>query len=318
VVLGARLSLSFPLLLSAVPLWAIDWSRARNQEAMKVWRDWRRDNPTSSIGEPGAPADRPQAEICWFSDGGISSNFPIHFFDGPLPRRPTFAINLRGFHPDFPQSADESENVYLPATSGGGLLEWWYRYPDDDLGKLKAFGESIVRTMQNRVDEAQMRVPGYRDRVVHVSTSKLEGGMNLNMPAPVVGALTARGKAAARLLVARFARPPRHPGDLSWDSHRWTRYRSAMAAIASLLGQVKEVYEAEPEPASDRTWEELVVRERYEPPLAYPFRREAQRLLAERFTAAVIHAADVADAARPEDLGEGAPRPEPEARIVRR
>ena len=24
----------------------------------------------------------------------LTSNFPIHFFDAPLPRRPTFGINL--------------------------------------------------------------------------------------------------------------------------------------------------------------------------------------------------------------------------------
>jgi hypothetical protein len=30
----------------------------------------------------------------WFSDGGICSNFPIHFFDAWLPTHPTFGINL--------------------------------------------------------------------------------------------------------------------------------------------------------------------------------------------------------------------------------
>ena len=32
--------------------------------------------------------------VHWFSDGGICSNLPIHFFDQPLPLRPTFAIDL--------------------------------------------------------------------------------------------------------------------------------------------------------------------------------------------------------------------------------
>jgi predicted acylesterase/phospholipase RssA len=318
VVLGARLSLSFPLLLSAMPLWAIDWSRTHNQEAMKAWSEWRAAHPTAAIDEPGAPPPRPYAEVCWFSDGGISSNFPIHFFDAPLPRRPTFAINLRGFHPDHPQQADESQNVYLPETSGGGLLEWWYRYPGAGFGSLTAFVESIVRTMQNHDDEALMRVPGYRDRVVHVSTSAAEGGMNLNMPAPVIAALTARGRAAAERLIARFATPPKKPGDLSWDSHRWTRYRSSTAAIASLLNQVRAVYQAEPVPATDRSYKELVDRALDDPPHAYPFKRTAQRTLAKDFTGAVIDAADVAVNARPEDLAEGAPKPEPDIRIVPR
>jgi predicted acylesterase/phospholipase RssA len=318
VVVGARLSLSFPLLLSAVPLWAIDWSRKHNQEAIDAWRRWRHEHLAGAIDSADAPAARPYAEICWFSDGGISSNFPIHFFDAPLPQRPTFAINLRGFHPDFPQSADEHENVYLPEGSGGGLLESWYRYPDDARGRLQAFAESIVRTMQNRVDEAQMRVPGYRDRVVHVSTSKLEGGMNLNMPEPVIVALTSRGREAARRLLRRFAQPPQTPAALSWDSHRWTRYRSSLAAIAALVEQFKTAYEAAPEVDGDRTYAELLARASGELPRAYEFERNAQRALAADFTDTVIASADVTEAARPEDLAEGAPQPQPVARIVPR
>ena len=72
VVVAARLSLSFPVLISVLPLWEI--------------RD-RKDAPA-------------QLRRVLFSDGGITSNFPVHFFDAPLPRRPTFAINLAGFEPD--------------------------------------------------------------------------------------------------------------------------------------------------------------------------------------------------------------------------
>jgi len=350
IVVGARLSLSFPLLLSAIPLHAIDWSRKHNQEAIAEWRTWLHDNPDGDPDGEGAPARRPYAEMCWFSDGGISSNFPIHFFDAPLPRRPTFAINLRGFHPDYPQSSDESQNVYLPERSVGGLLEWWYRYPDEGFGRLKGFGESIVRTMQNRVDEAQMRAPGYRDRVVHVSTSEVEGGMNLNMPTPVIDSLTARGRAAARRLLDRFARPPQQAGDLSWDSHRWTRYRSSIAAIADLLVQVRAGYQASsPQVEGERTYAQLIQRAPREHPRAYQFVRAAQRNLAKEFTEALVGAADVAKplppeeapdenrppepelppepaaliapqeaTSEPEDLAEGAPRPQPEARIVPR
>ena len=63
VVFGARISLSFPILLQAVPLYM--------------------------VARPGTAVVR-----CWFSDGGITSNFPIHLFDSPLPSRPTFCIDL--------------------------------------------------------------------------------------------------------------------------------------------------------------------------------------------------------------------------------
>ena len=63
--LVARMSLSFPGLIQAVPIWRVDYL------------------------SDGAPMRR-----CLFSDGGISSNFPIHFFDALLPSRPTFGISL--------------------------------------------------------------------------------------------------------------------------------------------------------------------------------------------------------------------------------
>jgi hypothetical protein len=60
VILAARIGLSFPGLISAVPLYAVDSGR----------KD---------------PKDR-VALRCWFSDGGITSNFPTHFFDSLWPQ----------------------------------------------------------------------------------------------------------------------------------------------------------------------------------------------------------------------------------------
>jgi predicted acylesterase/phospholipase RssA len=318
VIVATRMSLSFPILLSALPLWSIDASRTRNQAALEAWRRWAREHPDEPPGDD-APTERPQAERCWFSDGGISSNFPVHFFDSPLPRRPTFAINLRPFHPDHPRSQDERENVYLPAGSGGGLLEWWYRFPErGGLASVSAFAQSVVRTMQNRVDEAQMRVPGYRDRVVHVSFTKDEGGMNLTMPPELIVALTARGRHAAAALVDRFANPPAAPGDLSWDSHRWTRFRSALAALAELTTLFDEGYSTPPEQAGDRTYAELSARTETEHPRAYQWLRRAQRQLGEDLVAEMNSAAQVQAAASPTTLEEGAPRPRPEVRLAPR
>ncbi|HYJ46232.1 MAG TPA: patatin-like phospholipase family protein, partial [Pyrinomonadaceae bacterium] len=78
IVVAARMSLSFPVLISAVPLYTVDRSL------------------------PVPEGDEPKLERCLFSDGGISSNFPIHFFDKALPRWPTFGINLASFNPAYP------------------------------------------------------------------------------------------------------------------------------------------------------------------------------------------------------------------------
>jgi hypothetical protein len=171
--------------------------------------------------------------------------------------------------------------------------------------------------MQNRVDEAQMRVPGYRDRVVHVSTSKVEGGMNLDMPPAVITALTARGRAAASLLVDRFARPQARPGDLSWDSHRWTRYRSAVAALGAFLRDFRSVYAGPPSVSGERTCGQLSDRRATEAPAAYRWRGKAQHDAAISFTAALDAAVAVLDPDA-DVLREGAPRPPPESRIVPR
>ena len=64
VVVAARLSLSFPILLATVPLW-----RADGHEGELVQHT--------------------------MSDGGICSNFPIHFFDSLFPGRPTFGLDLQ-------------------------------------------------------------------------------------------------------------------------------------------------------------------------------------------------------------------------------
>ena len=71
-VVMARMSLSFPGLIAAVPLYAVDYNG--DQSVVRHL----------------------------FSDGGISSNFPMHFFDSLLPTRPTFGINLASPHPQHP------------------------------------------------------------------------------------------------------------------------------------------------------------------------------------------------------------------------
>ena len=221
VVVAARMSLSFPLLISAVPLHALDLTRERTREAL------------AAVEKGDTPAHPLEAPVCWFSDGGITSNFPVHFFDTPLPTRPTFAIDLDGFHPDHPRVADEAKNVYLPSSNAGGLLDTWHRLdPTPGLGSVSGFLGGIVRTMQNHVDAALTHQPGYRDRIVHVHVAHDEGGMNLAMPPEVIEALTHRGQAAGRALVERFAETPGTAAGLSWDNHRWVRYRSALTAIA--------------------------------------------------------------------------------------
>jgi predicted acylesterase/phospholipase RssA len=302
VVVAARMSLSFPLLISAVPLRALDMTRTRTREAVEAVENGR------------APAQPLVADVCWFSDGGIASNFPVHFFDTPLPTRPTFAIDLDGFHPDHPRGANEADNVYLPSSNAGGLLDSWHRIdPKPGLAGLVGFVSGIVRTMQNHVDATLTHQPGYRDRIVHVHTAPDEGGMNLAMAAHVVDALTRRGQAAGRALVVRFAETPGTDPGLSWDNHRWVRYRSALTALAAQLERFGDAWREAP--SGERSYPELVDRAADVGPDGYRFASDGQRALALTLAELLAEAGD-RSATSDTPVDRGSPRPEPVSRIV--
>ena len=232
VVVATRMSLSFPLLISAVPLHAVDFSMG--------------------TGRP---------ERVWLSDGGITSNFPISFFDSMLPSRPTFGINLRTFHPRYPKSTrDERANVWMPRTNTGGQREWWSRWDDTGITGVARFLRAIADTMQNWVDNTQTRVPGYRDRIVHISHDRTEGGMNLAMPPAVLAVLTERGRRAGQRLVDYYTHPPGAPlavdelyadGDgnvparvVSWENHRRVRLRTSLSLVTAVTGMLTDGYDA--------------------------------------------------------------------------
>lgn len=149
VAFAARMSMSFPLFFSSVPLYALPlWARRRIELSEP-------DDPNSEL-KFAAPDDEPQArkentgagastegeriyEISetdlvpqWFSDGGIASNFPIHFFDSWLPERPTFGITLQ-YLPDYYRKVNG-------ATDGMPPLD------EDEKRALSMYFKSIVDT----------------------------------------------------------------------------------------------------------------------------------------------------------------------------
>lgn len=288
VVVAVRLSLSFPILISAVPLWGFDFSWAAKDQH----------------GERGEPKLSP----CWFSDGGLTSNFPIHFFDGPIPRWPTFAFNLTPFHPRFRyHPGDETKNVWLPRTNGEGLTENWSNPPKG--GRASAlfwFLGRIVDTMQNWRDNIQLRVPGYRDRVAQIHMRDEEGGMNLTMPPDVIEALGRRGAYAARVLAERFSDHPPEGTTLTWDNHCWVRLRSMMSLLEQHVARIERAYEQK---EGTRTYGQIA-----DDPPSYRFADPAA-------SKAMLGELDELAAAwvrTPGALAAGAPKPAPELRIVPR
>jgi predicted acylesterase/phospholipase RssA len=204
VLLAARMSLSFPVLFAAVPLWAIDYQH---------------------------PAGKRTFNRCLFSDGGISSNFPMHLFDGLVPQWPTFGIDLEPAVPDLDQP------IFLPKSYLGGVADRWDRFDGlpKSASRMGGFLMSIAGAMQNWNDNTQARSAGVRDRIVRVRLEPNEGGMNLNMPAGVIDSVAKKGGQAADAIIARFLGPPNpgppSPGESNghmnswdgWSSQRWDR-----------------------------------------------------------------------------------------------
>lgn len=289
VIVATRMSLSFPVLLSAVRLYSIDYA-----------------TPDVEGGRPFQP--------CWFSDGGVTSNFPITFFDSLLPSRPTFGINLRGFPTWQKESTtDQSKNIWMPTENDQGILDWWTNLPTPvGIGSLFGFFGLILNTMQNWVDNEQSHVSGFRDRIVTIYHSDDEGGMNLDMPKDVLIELSERGRAAGDLLVEYYT--TEEPGrTVSWANHRWIRVRNTLAQLEKAYIGAADTYPAQ--------YEELVNRPTDELP-SYKWRNETQRSTAiavlqgsENLDGIVATGRELRDqvAANPNDsLRNGSPSPTPD------
>lgn len=320
VLVATRMSLSFPLLITAVPLYAVDYSLRANREARDAATAWLGAHPDRPV-EDGVAAGgvAPAFDRNWFSDGGICANLPVHFFDSPLPTRPTFAIDLETFPPDRPKSQVEQENCELPINNNVGLLRPWTPLRTAGAAALGAFLLQVVDTARGWVDAAQLVMPGYRDRVVTIYHDKTEGGMNLSMPAPVVTGLAARGEAAGALLVDKFTGAPtgedgsRKELGWGWNNQRWIRFRTATAGLRTWLGKFDAAYRGSVTPPT-LEYSSLAGANAQAAPPSYDYGTVGDRDAANAHVAELLAmtSAWVAD----ESLLSRAPRPRPALRLV--
>lgn len=203
VLLVARLSLSFPGLISAVPLYRFDYTV--NDEA---------------TGEPG------RLVRCLFSDGGITSNFPIHFFDALIPDRPTFGISLGNLDKRTPSAP----RIFLPTSSREGSAAAAH-----EITGIANFAGTILSTARNWQDNLQSRLHGYRERIVEIRLdNEKEGGLNLAMSEDTILRLIQYGADAGDALL----------DDFDFDEHRWRRAVTALPTLGETLEQLATVWDA--------------------------------------------------------------------------
>ena len=311
VVVATRMSLSFPVLIAAVPLYAVDFTVKKNQDSVAAADQWRRQHPDGGPGEAAAALPGPDFEVNWFSDGGIASNLPVHFFDTPLPTRPTFAIDLAPFPPGVDKDADETKNSRLPDVNQGGLHRRWSRWNRTGLGSMLAFGRSIIDTARSWVDQSQLVMPGYRDRIVTIYHDKAEGGMNLAMPPQVVTDLATRGEAGAAKLVERFAgvEPGKKPAK-GWDNQRWIRFRTTTAGLNAWLTKFQDRYMADAPGATP--YVDLAGPDADATLPSYRFDKDSRAAV----NARTVQLLDMATAWNDNAMSDRAPRPRPLLRLV--
>lgn len=210
VLLVARLSLSFPGLIEAIPLYRYDY------QLPKV--DGR------------APLGR-----CLFSDGGISSNFPIHFFDALLPRRPTFGIALGAWE----QARHGDQRVHLP-----GRAPQSTDLPLRPIEGLGGFLMAILNTAKDWQDTMQSMLSGYAERIVTVRLDDMnEGGMNLNMPPDIIEKLSLFGDMAGDKICQHYSYAA---GKAGFDLHRRQRARVMLPKMADALEGFAKAMDAKP------------------------------------------------------------------------
>jgi predicted acylesterase/phospholipase RssA len=236
VVFATRLSLSFPFLLCAVPLHAINYD---NEQKM---------------------------ERCWFSDGGISSNFPIHLFDKPLPMWPTFGIKLERelsnrvikekFDPAISKNKYDENRFFFPETNSKGRGESWAQFDERNNGdeRLMGFAIGLLDAARLWRDRMLTRAPGVRDRVVRIYLKDKEGGLNLNMEQDLIHKLSEVGEDAGDMLIDRFSNGS--TDEMNFDNHRWIRLRNLAAVTDQDLSSLSRAISTTPPGA--QSWSDLI------------------------------------------------------------
>lgn len=233
VLVAARMSVSFPILFSAVPLWIED----KRDDKKHVFRR------------------------CLFCDGGICSNFPIHLFDSPIPSWPTFGVSLHELSASKDDEAASAKDMAGAASCAPAAYANDYGKVDlpdnqlelgddnwnefemerDPVDRIAGFFGALASTTINWSDATLARLPGVRERVVQVGLRRGIGGLNVLMKEEQIRGLADLGRLAALKLIKRYAFSAAQPGggrSDGWDEHRWVRLNVMRDSLARSLAGV--------------------------------------------------------------------------------
>ncbi len=223
IVVAARLSMSCPILFQNIPL--IGFNLDSNAEDIDFVR-------------------------LWFSDGGIGSNFPIHLFDKPIPRWPTFGLKILD-EPPRKISKGKPLTSYIPYHhldgSDDNLL-----FPRDrgaftnlsgmpNVASFVKYLFSIYTSAKDGHDQSYLRMPEVRNRVVRVYLNNRAGNMlNLMIEPEKITSLAfdvgvRGGRNATSAYLAELENPKLAKWVNTWQDHRWVRFNMLTHGLRSYL-----------------------------------------------------------------------------------
>lgn len=288
VLVAMRMSLSFPLMFSAVPLWTISMSVFKEKDTAP--------NPIYDL-------ELADLQRHWFIDGGVASNFPIHFFDAWVPRWPTFAIDLTPYpkeafvRPELPKEPRPMEQALGQLAQRMGGSE--YHPPSISVLNLVSsaqmqakgiLGASPAEAAMAAAEALQEMVQEGRDVFLLGPTEEMAPvWQDITSLGGLIGAIKAtmqdyrdntqamlpsyrerivhirlddqKGEGGMNLnmplaTIKRIDRKGRKAGELlirdfDFDEHRWIRFRVLMAELEEQLKRMRDLLTEEPnQPAS--------------------------------------------------------------------
>lgn len=212
IAIAARLSLSFPLLFSCVPVYAIDYEERRGRRRLRK---------------------------CLLTDGGVCTNFPIHLFDAAHPRWPTFGLLLSRRIGSY-----RKQPVWLPDRHGEGRADNWSRgVPGAERARRKPaalrelagllFG--MLETALSWNDNILSRLPHSRNRIVRMALRAGEGQVHITMPRSTILEMAhVYGTEGGRKLVEKFVSDTGTP-TVAWREHLYVRAITELRSLEKHL-----------------------------------------------------------------------------------
>lgn len=284
VIVATRMSLSFPILLSAIPLYTVCASALEKDKTLK-FASLEEKEPEAWTDTKNSHKIPAKLQRNWFSDGGICSNFPIHFFDDWLPNRPTFGINLttlsnealedqgaqRTVNKDYQSASFKSVNSDSQLVAGQAREELvpdiYLPKADDEVppdwikldGNLINFLRQILQTSQGYRETMQSGLPGYQERIVQIRLAPGEGGLNLGMEPELINRMMERGRRAGQKLCDK--------NEFDFNKHQWVR----LVLLLSLLEKNFEVIHKKALKPPGSLDYECLLKEQKKQPDEYPF-----------------------------------------------